>query len=230
MKEACVLQSLQHCEAQCRLQQGWSRPQPRARHARHHKWPGQPHSAHRAMLTTHKAQGQHWPQALSLSKAGECRLCTHYMQTAPVLCQLELKNRLRHVHNSCSRQILRHFLKILPLFFWHSCLEFHISGPICKCPCSWGSWSSRQDLRSTMGLLSAGVISCLSRSCAAWPQGGDIAPQGELFAGISDICQGEWEESPISFVPYNYPALVFCAEPNFHAKTKMIYHARWSFK
>lgn len=147
-----------------------------------------------------KPRGQHWPQALSLSKAGEHRLCTHFMQTASISCQLELENRLRHVHNSCSRQILRHFLKILPPFFWHSCLEFHISGLICKLPCNWGSWSSRRDLQSTVRLLSARIISPPEPElCSAAPGRRHCSPGRAVCRHFRPLSRGVTEEIKSNF-------------------------------
>lgn len=55
-----------------------------------------------------------------------CACTSVYVQTTPMLGQLELKNRLRHMLNSWSRQNLRLYLKTVPLLFWHSCLELRL--------------------------------------------------------------------------------------------------------
>lgn len=86
--------------------------------------------------------------------------CTYvYMQTTPMLGQLELKNRLRHMLHLWSRQILRLFLKIVPLPLWHSCLQLSVSGPIYKPPFNWQSWCRREIPAKTVGLLSSMSIS-----------------------------------------------------------------------
>lgn len=122
-----------------------------------HKKPHSCHTGHRS-----KGLGQQWSQALSLSKAWELlSLCLHLCLRAnnPKLGQLEFKNRLRHMLNSQSRQILRLFLKIVPLLLWHSCLELSVSGPIYKPPFNWQSWCKQEVPAKIVGLLSSMSIS-----------------------------------------------------------------------
>lgn len=157
MNEAGALKPLRqhpHWEVQDRLKH-------KLKHSVHHHphcWlssryctqPGHPHNhpqshAHSIWSTGARvwtSSGQ-WlfPSAELGSTGSQLHVCTHvYRQTAPMLGQPELKNRLRHMHNSRSRQILRHFLKTLPLLLWHSWQELHVSGPICKLPFNWWSW------------------------------------------------------------------------------------------
>lgn len=103
-------------------------------------------STQEATLMPHRPQEQRSGPALVTgcpsAKPGSSQACACtfvYMQTTPMLGQLELKNRLRHMLNSWSRQILRLFLKIAPLLLWHSCLELSVSGPIYKPPFNWQS-------------------------------------------------------------------------------------------
>lgn len=101
-------------------------------------------STQEATLTPHRPQEQRSGPALATgcpsAKPGSSQACACtyvYVQTTPMLGQLELKNRLRHMLNSWSRQILRLFLKTVPLLLWHSCLELSISGPIYKPLFNW---------------------------------------------------------------------------------------------
>lgn len=106
-------------------------------------------SVHRATLSPCRPQEQRFgpalatgsvpPQSLGAPGSEACACTYAYVQTTAMLGQPEFENRLRHVCNSWSRQILRRFLKIVPLLLWHSCLELAVSSPIYKPPFSWRS-------------------------------------------------------------------------------------------
>lgn len=124
-----------------------------------HKKPYSHHRPQEQRLGPALVTGSVPQQSLGAPCSQACACTYVYMQTTPMLGQLELKNRLRHMLGSWSRQILRLFLKIVPLLLWHSCLELTVSGPIYKPPFSWQSWCKQEIPAKTVGLLSSMSIS-----------------------------------------------------------------------
>lgn len=118
-------------------------------------------------------------------------------------------------------------------------------GPFWKYyPCSSGTsaWNSPSRVQFTSFPLIGGVDAskqflliswdcclpwaflCLSKSHTIWLRGGDTTPQREMFADMSDHCQGRWEKGLVSLVLSNYLFLwfFFLAHTIFVGTTKMV--------